>query len=919
MTRAVRPIRFLLGALAFAAALWPGEARAEYDWLQFGGDPQHGSNNANEVTLSAANVVSLRKRFSVQLPAIAAGAPVILTDAATASGIRDLLFVATTSGDIMALDAQTGATLWQHRLATCPSVFGSTGCNTTSSPAIDPSRVFVYAYGMDGFVHRYAVADGTETTTGGWPELVTLKPGFEKVSSPLTLAKANGTTYLYAATGGYPGDQGDYQGHLTAIDLNTGAQHVFNTVCSDQTIHFGRGGSTGPTCATTQSAIWARAGVVFLPDVNKIYMATGNGHFAPSSHFWGDSVLALNPDGTGAGGGPLDSYTPATFQTLDNNDADLGISAPAVFPTGSNAAVPHLALQGGKDGVVRLLNLDNLSGHAGPGFVSGEVGQSLTNQGVISAVVIWTNPADGSRWAFAVAFQGLLALKLTTAPDGSPALNAVWQSSTGGGSPLIANGVLYQAASNSLRALDPTTGALLWQDTSIGPIKWQSPVVANGILYLADQNKALTAWASSGPVAFGWGSNTVGQVNSQLTTNPVPAPRVSSDGRADVTQVASASGASVTLHSDGSVWTWGNAGMLGDGSPVPRSTPDKVPGLPRIVQVATGFQHVLAVGADGSLWAWGDDSCGELGPAGGAGLLPVKVPLSGVVRATAGNGFSVALTSKGEVYSFGCNDQAQLGQGTAVTAPQVATPGRVSVPYGIVDVSAGGYHGIALRNDGSVWTWGRNAEGQLGIDTTGGAPSYVGVRVDRHVAGVTKVATGLLHTLAIDSSGAVWNWGTNVHGELGDGKDVNEGTPVKLSFQAPAALIDGGQQTSVAVLSDGTTWSWGSTIGFVSDPTQYSLHPVQLAGVIGPTQIAMDDATLLALMPWTVVPNLNYVDVNSAGSFLQSAGLTLGSVTPVLMLCNFYGEVIFSGPPFGALAPPASSVDIFYPDPIGCM
>ena len=112
-------------------------------------------------------------------------------------------------------------------------------CYTTSSPAIDPGRAFVYSYGLDGRVHKFAVADGTETTTGGWPQVATLKGFDEKGSSPLVFATArSGTTYLYSANGGYPGDAGDYQGHVTAINLSTGAQKVFNTQCSDQTVHF---------------------------------------------------------------------------------------------------------------------------------------------------------------------------------------------------------------------------------------------------------------------------------------------------------------------------------------------------------------------------------------------------------------------------------------------------------------------------------------------------------------------------------------------------------------------------------------------------------------------------------------------------------------------------------------------------------
>lgn len=933
---AIRPARFVFGALTFATMLGALDVRAEYDWLQFGGTPQHNSNNVDETLITPANVASLWRRFQVLLPAVAGGTPVFLANVATANGVRDVLYVATMSGHIYALDARTGATIWAHLVPCGTSTVGGFGCNTTSSPAIDPSRRFVYAYGLDGFVHKYAVGDGTETTTGGWPELVTRKLTLEKVSSPLAIAATSSGTFLYVPTGGYPGDQGDYQGHLTTIDVNSGSQNVFNALCSDQTIHFGKGGSTGfPTCAATQSAIWSRAGTVFDPDVNKIFLATGNGHFAPSTHYWGDSVLALNPNGTGTAGGPLDSYTPATFASLDGRDSDLGSTGPVVFPTGWNAKFPHLAAQGGKDGIVRLLNLDNLSGQGGTGFTGGEIGNVVqlgstsSPAAILPSPATWTNPADGSHWLFVSHFYGTAGIQVGTDANGFPVLTPVWQNTNPGtslntqvtsASPLVANGVLYYGSSDKvLHAVNPTTGALLWQDsTSLSTIKWQSPIVANGMLYIADQRGVITGWESPAPLLVGWGSNSVGQVNGQIPDNPVPSPRVTADDGGNVVQAASGSQASASVHVDGTVWTWGAAIMLGDGSTTSRATPGPVPGLPRIVQVATGFQHVLAVGADGSLWAWGDDSCGELGPNATGSLTPVKVPISGVAHATAGNDFSVALKSNGEVWSFGCNDQDQLGQGTSVTAAQVSTPARVSVPYGIIQVSAGAAHGIALRNDGSVWAWGRNTEGQLGIDTTGGAPSSVGVRVDRHVAGITQIATGFNHSLAIDANGAVWNWGANTHGELGDGKGVNEGTPLMLSLPATAAQIEGGQQTSVAVLSDGTLWSWGSAIGYTSDPTHYNMTPVA-TGVAGAKQIAMDDSTILAFMSSLVqVPVLQYATPDAAASFLQAAGLVLGTATPVMELCQFNGEVIDSDPIWGSFVPRGTVVNVTYVDP-GCM
>jgi hypothetical protein len=157
-------------------------------------------------------------------------------------------------------------------------------------------------------VHKYQVADGTEVTSGGWPELTTLKPQVEKGSSALSIATLpDSSATLYVANGGYLGDAGDYQGHVTAIALATGSQIVFNTDCSDQAVHFTTGGS--PDCPNVQSAVWSRPGVVYDAELDRILFATGNGLFDAQAgrHDWGDSVLALRPDGSSDNGEPLDA------------------------------------------------------------------------------------------------------------------------------------------------------------------------------------------------------------------------------------------------------------------------------------------------------------------------------------------------------------------------------------------------------------------------------------------------------------------------------------------------------------------------------------------------------------------------------------------------------------------------------------
>jgi len=467
-------------------------------WLQFDGDPAHSGNNTSESLISASNVGTLVPLFDVVLPGVPDGAPAVLRGVPTANGKEDLIFVTTHEGHLLALDAKTGATVWmvQYGAGGCLGQnLPGQPCYTTSSPAIDPSRQFVYAYGLDGYVHKYMVGNGTEVTTGGWPELVTLKANWEKGSAPLVFATdASGTTFLYAMTSSFPGSEmGDYQGHVTAINLSTGAQKVFNSLCSDQTVHFVLAPGT-PDCAVQQSGIWERVGVVYDAGSNRIYGTTGNGVFDPSLKYWGDTVFSLNPDGSGANGIPLDTYTPPNYQTLQTDQIDLGSAGPALLPGGGKYR--RLAAQGGKEGIIRLLDLDNLSGQGGPGHVGGELSTSTLPQGgeVLTALATWANPADGSAWVFVANSNGIAGLTLQFDSTGTPSLVQKWLRTSGGTSPLIANNVLYYAGSGHLWALNPTTGAQLFDGSTVGPIHWQSPVVANGVVYIEDLNSHLHAF-----------------------------------------------------------------------------------------------------------------------------------------------------------------------------------------------------------------------------------------------------------------------------------------------------------------------------------------------------------------------------------------------------------------------------------------
>jgi len=462
------------------------------DWLQFGYDSAHSSNNPDESVISAANVATLQPLYSVPISGTD-GPPVLLANVEIGAASRDLLFVTTVYG-VTAIDAADGSVVWVQSQTSYEYSVGS-------SPAIDPGRQFVYGPGSDGLVHKLAVADGSEIVDANWPARSSLKPAIEKAPSPLAIATAqDASSYVYAVTSSF-NETGDYQGHVTAVDLTTGNSNVFNAACSDLTVHFVANGTPGvDDCATQSNGIWGRGGTTYNPYNGRLYVSVGNGPFDADSggHDWGDSVLALNPDGTGAGNGlPLDSYTPTEYQSLAMFNGDLGSSSPAVLPPVSGSNYAHLGIQLGKDGAVRLLDLDNLSGKGAPGNTGGELQKLALLPGGFGNFgtpqpAVWTDVhGDQSLWVLA-SVQGVMSGLQLTVASGQPLLESRWTtgSMSNSSSPLVANDVLYAVTSGSngatIKAFNPTTGDTLWTSPAVdGCCHAQSPIVANGRVYLA--------------------------------------------------------------------------------------------------------------------------------------------------------------------------------------------------------------------------------------------------------------------------------------------------------------------------------------------------------------------------------------------------------------------------------------------------
>jgi hypothetical protein len=225
-----------------------------------------------------------------------------------------------------------------------------------------------------------------------------------------------------------------------------------------------------------------------------------------------------------------------------------------------------------------------------------------------------------------------------------------------------------------------------------------------------------------------------------------------------------------------------------------------------VLSVKGVASHTIALKGDGMVWTWGNNDYGQLGDGTTtARRTPVQVSgLTGVTAIAGGEGHNtIALKGDGTVWTWGANWYGQLGDGTTTDR---LTPVQVSGLTSVTAIAGGNFHTIALKGDGTVWTWGNNFAGELGDGTNTNRSTPVQVS---GLTGVTAIAGGNFHTIALKGDGTVWTWGYNFDGELGDGTNTNRSTPVQVSGLTGVTAIAGGGSHTIALKSDGTIWTWG--------------------------------------------------------------------------------------------------------------
>lgn len=437
------------------------------DWTTFDYDAQRSGVGPADTGINAGNARRLETRI-VHIDGTVDASAIELHGVTVRGRVRDVIIVTTTYGKTIAIDPGTGARLWEYTPRSYGGVAGSVQI-TTATPVADPNRRFVYAATPDGHIRKLVIASGREVRSAHWPVRVTFDATHEKIASALNVSGA----FVIAVTGGYIGDAPPYQGHVVTIDRASGRiAHTWNSLCSNRHVLIAPPGS----CPASTSAIWARAGAVIEPRTRRILVATGNGPFNGFTN-WGDSTVELSPDA----GRLLQNWTPTDQAQLAANDTDLGSTAPAILPPVGGY---RLAVQGGKDSTLHLLNLNRLNGTRGAGpRLGGEVADRDSPGGgeVFTAPVVWSHA--GRVYVFVATDSGTAGYVLPMA--GRPHLATAWETGTPGTSPVLAGGLLYvyDEQGGALNVYQPASGRQV-ASLSAPSGHWNSPIAVGGRVIL---------------------------------------------------------------------------------------------------------------------------------------------------------------------------------------------------------------------------------------------------------------------------------------------------------------------------------------------------------------------------------------------------------------------------------------------------
>ena len=365
----------------------------------------------------------------------------------------------------------------------------------------------------------------------------------------------------------------------------------------------------------------------------------------------------------------------------------------------------------------------------------------------------------------------------------------------------------------------------------------------SGIWNLKQQVQAIAAGRWTGlPELYAWGRNNSGQIGNKTVASLSSPVQLGSP----VTwyQVSSGGAHTAAIAEDGTLWSWGDNGSgrlgLDNDEAVNFSSPVQVGALTNWEQVSAGGTSTGSVKTDGTLWMWGNNFRGRVGDNSTVNRSsPVQIgALTSWAQVSLFSQHTLAVKTSGTLWAWGLNITGRLGDNSTVTR---SSPVQIGALTNWAQVAIGGPdadHSAAVKTDGTLWTWGPGASGELGDGTTTNRSSPV------QVGGLTtwaQVTTGNARTFATTTSGELYAWGNNLTGRLGvNTSSGNESNPVQIGALTNWLQVSAGTSQTLAVKTDGTLWGWGENgDGEIGDGTIVDRSsPVQVGTLTNWTEVS---------------------------------------------------------------------------------
>jgi alpha-tubulin suppressor-like RCC1 family protein len=311
-----------------------------------------------------------------------------------------------------------------------------------------------------------------------------------------------------------------------------------------------------------------------------------------------------------------------------------------------------------------------------------------------------------------------------------------------------------------------------------------------------------------------WGSNGSGRLGDNNTINR-STPVTTFAGGTNWRQISGGGYHTAAIKTDGTLWNWGfgdQVGLMGNGLLASFSTPvTTFAGGSNWKQVSCGYEFTMAIKTDGTLWGWGRSSNGQLGTGNFNTInsTPVTTFAGGTnwKQVSCGRFHTSAIKTDGTLWGWGLSSNGELGinPNASISTPVTTFAGGNDWKQ----VSSGGYHTSAIKTDGTLWIWGYGNVGVLGnanvtnrstpITTFAGGNNW------------KQVSCGRYHTLAIKTDGTLWSWGWGQYGRLGNASIIDTNSTPVTTFAGGnnwKQVSCGGAHTT-ATKTDGTLWGWG--------------------------------------------------------------------------------------------------------------